>query len=101
MFEGASKQTPDLKILPRPDRALPFWNSWIRHCWPRYQFDNTLYKSCTTEGGSLSDSKYYAFFILEVMTDVNLKKKMVKCQDKVLSLPKNVSMEMNHIYFNM
>ena len=49
---------------------------------PRCQFDNTLYKSCTTEGGSLSDSKYYTFFILEVMTDVNFKKKMVKCQDQ-------------------
>ena len=31
MCEGASKQTPDLKILPRRDRAPPFWNSWIRH----------------------------------------------------------------------
>ena len=39
MCEEASKQTPDLKILPRRERAPPpFWNSWIRHwfAWPLF-----------------------------------------------------------------
>ena len=30
MCEWASKQTLDLRILPRRDRAPSFWNSWIR-----------------------------------------------------------------------
>ena len=44
MCEGASKQTPDLKILPHRDRAPPFWNSWIR-LWHMHM-DKTWFLSC-------------------------------------------------------
>ena len=56
MCEGASKQTPGLKILPCRDRAPPFWNSWIRY-W--HSMVNSLPESpslglVTGKSGSLS-----------------------------------------------
>ena len=70
----------------------------ILFVWPQCQFDNTLYKSCTTEGGSMSDSKHYTLYI-NVSIWVKQILKLGEKLETYKSLPKNVSVEMNHIYF--
>ena len=69
----------------------------ILFVWPRCQFDNTLYKSCITEGGSLSDSKHNTFFFA-LTSPYEFKKSSSETKKPK---PKNVSVEMNHIYFYM